>query len=212
MSPKAFRQAINDLGMELVAGHCDVFNDFARKVAEGAEAGLESLVCPWFGPQETMEGYQKAAATFNQCGALCAQQGLGFAYHHHDYSLRPLPGHARLPQKVMMEDTNPAWVSFEMDVYWVVVAGHDPVAWLTRYPDRWRMAHLKDKLPTENPADTFISTQLGEGTIDFQALLEPLQTAGVVHVLVEQERFDGISPLEACKKNAAYMRALLKLP
>jgi sugar phosphate isomerase/epimerase len=201
MAPGAFKTFVNDLGMEIVAGHCDVFKDFERKVAEAAEAGLRYLVCAWLGPNENLGFYQRAAERFNVCGELCRQAGLGFAYHNHDYSFLPVAG--RLPIELLMQETDPALVQFEMDIFWVVVAGHDPVEWLQKQPARWPLLHLKDRAdrPAGSPPE---STLLGQGTIDFAGILGGMEHTPA-YLIVEQEQFAGTTPLAAAEANARYL-------
>lgn len=201
MAPTAFKAFVNDLGMEIVAGHCDVFNDFERKVAEASEAGLRYLVCPWLGPNESLDFYQRAAERFNVCGELCRKAGLGFAYHNHDYSFQPVEG--RLPIALLMQETDPALVQFEMDLFWVVVAGHDPVEWWQKQAGRWPLLHLKDRAASAagSPPE---STLLGQGNIDFTDILRRISPSPE-YVIVEQEQFTGTQPMSAAAANARFV-------
>lgn len=205
MAPAGFKASAHGLGMEIVAGHCDVFNDFEMKVEIAVETGMRFLVCPWLGPNGSLDFYRQAAARFNYCGELCRQAGIGFAYHNHDYSFLPVEGIS--PIELFLQETDPALVSFEMDIFWVVAAGHDPGAWLRAYPERWPLVHVKDKAFTTQGSPPE-STRLGRGTIDFPSLLAG-QYPGIGWCIVEQEQFAADSPMEAAKANAAYMRSLL---
>ncbi len=80
---------------------------------------------------------------FNACGDICKKNGLKFAYHNHGYSFEQMEG--QLPQDILMQGTNKDTVDFEMDIYWVVTAGADPIAWLDKYPGRWKLCHVKDR-------------------------------------------------------------------
>jgi sugar phosphate isomerase/epimerase len=202
MAPAAFKTMVNGLGMEIVSAHCDVFTDFERKVEAAVEAGLQYLVCPWLGPNASLGFYQQAAERFNLCGELCQKAGIGFAYHNHDYSFLPVEG--RLPIELLMQETDPALVQFEMDIFWVVVAGHDPVEWLQKAPARWPLLHLKDRAvrPAGSPPE---STLLGQGDIDFAGILGRLEHPPA-YFIVEQEQFAGTTPLAAAQANARYMR------
>lgn len=205
MKPIDFKLFVNELGMEIVAGHCDVFKDFHQKVIEACAAGLQYLICPWLGPQDDLSGFKKAAGDFNQCGKICQDAGIGFAYHNHDYSFMPING--TIPMDLLMNETNPDWVSFEMDIYWVIIALHDPIKWLEKYPGRWPLVHLKDKMGIATD-DKFISTVLGKGVIDYQLMLPQLKKRQVKYLMVEQERFDLADPMTAAKLNAAYMQSI----
>jgi len=205
MKPQEFKSFLNDLGLDLIAGHCNIVEDFERKLDEAHQSGMKYVVCPWLGPQESPDKYKAAVDLFNTCGEKAHHAGLGFAYHNHDYSFKSIDG--IVPQQMFMESTNPAWVSFEMDIYWVVMAGEDPKSWLTKYTGRWPSVHVKDKanLITD---DKFISIELGKGTINYPSILDTCLKHNVDFFMVEQERFDTLSPLQAAKSNASFMMEL----
>lgn len=206
MSNTDFKKFMDDLGMNLVASHCDIFKDFEKKTTEAAAAGMQYLVCPWIGPQKTLDDYKKAADKFNQCGEICKKAGIRFAYHNHDYSFKPLE--EQIPQSVLMTETDPSLVDFEMDIYWVVTAGENPENWLTKYPNRFRLCHIKDRTGTPDADNGKNSVDLGAGIIPFEKILKSAFNNGMKYFLVEQEAYPGGSPLEAVKKNAEYLKKL----
>lgn len=199
MTNKEYDRYVTDLGMKMVSSHCDMNKNFEQKADEAAAIGMKYLICPYLGPNQSLDFYKKAAERFNECGAICAQRGLKFAYHNHDYSFKPVEG--QLPQDVMMQMTNKDTVDYEMDIYWVVAAGQDPVAWFKKYPNRFRLCHIKDKKGTE-------STTLGTGTIDFSPILKGGTENGLQYYIVEQEAYAGTTPVNAVQDNATYMKNL----
>lgn len=205
MGAKGFHDYITDLGMELVAGHCDVFTDFEMKAEQAASIGMKYLICPWLGAQPSLDAYKKVAEEFNKCGEITSNAGIGFAYHNHDYSFQQING--VLPQDILMQETHPTNVKFEMDIYWVAVAGHHPTQWLEKYPNRWPLVHFKDKAK-KLVEKKCVSTTLGNGTLDFQQLKQDCLSKGVNYILVEQEFFQGTTPMKAAELNAQYMRRL----
>lgn len=206
MTPSEFKRFVNDLGMTAVSSHCDIYKDFERKVDSAKEAGLSYLICPWLGPQTSMDAFRKAADKFNECGAICKKAGLRFAYHNHDYSFKPLEG--ELPQDVMMLRTDAGLVDYEMDMYWVVTAGQDPIVWMDKYPNRFRLSHIKDRRKAAPATDTNASVNLGTGSIDYAAIIKAAKEKGMTYLIVEQERYDGTTPLAAVEANAAFMKGL----
>ncbi|MCX8019182.1 MAG: sugar phosphate isomerase/epimerase [Chitinophagaceae bacterium] len=206
MRPKEFKNYINDLGMELIASHCNVFQDMEKKAAEAAEAGMKYLICPWIGPQKTMDDYKKMANRFNELGEICRKNGLRFAYHNHDYSFKPLEG--RIPQEILMQETEASLVDFEMDIYWVVTAGADPAEWLKKNKNRFRLSHVKDRSKNPVADNSKNSVDLGTGSIPFRKLLRTALRCGMEYFIVEQEAYPNGSPLEAVRKNAEYMKRL----
>jgi sugar phosphate isomerase/epimerase len=206
MSNTDFRKYMDDLNMKVVASHCDINKDFQKKAAEAAAIGIRYLICPWLGPQKSIDDFKKAAEKFNKCGEICKQEGILFAYHNHDYSFKPLEG--QVPQELMMNETDPALVDFEMDIYWVVVAKEDPEQWLKKYKNRFRLCHIKDRSKNPVADNGKNSVELGTGTINFNKILKTAKENGMQHFIVEQEAYPNGTPLEAVKADAAYMKKL----
>jgi sugar phosphate isomerase/epimerase len=204
MKPAEFKTFVEDLGMTLLASHCNVKENFEAKVEQAAEIGMEYLIDPYEGPQESLDDYRRMAERFNSLGELCKQHNLRFAYHNHDYTFKEVAG--EMPQDILLKQTNPELVDFELDIYWVVTAGADPEKYFREYPNRFRLCHVKDRLTEVAAAETNASTVLGKGTIDYPRILATARENGMQHYLVEQERFEGMTPLESSKLNAAYMQ------
>jgi len=114
-------------------------------------------------------------------------------YHNHDFEFKP-NGQGVVPMDYFLENTNPAWVNFQMDLFWVTTAGVDPVNYINKYPGRFKMWHVKDRDEQGRFAP------VGLGTIDFARILTYAQTSGLEYYIVEQDMvFDGMQPLEAIK-------------
>lgn len=206
MTNTDFKKYLDDLGMTMVSSHCDWQNDFETKAAQAGEIGLKYLLCPYLGPQASIDDFKRFAERFNECGEICKKNGLRFGYHNHDYSFKEVDG--QLPQDVMMNETDPSLVDFEMDIYWVVDAGADPEAWLEKYKGRFKLCHVKDRMKNADPTASNNSCTLGEGTIDFSKILKTAQKNGVEYNIVEQERYENTTPLQSAADNAAYMKKL----
>ena len=204
MSNKEFKTYMDELGLNFVASHCDMNKDFEKKAADAAEIGMKYLICPWLGPQKKMDDYKKFADTFNQKGEICKKNGIRFAYHNHAYSFEMLEG--QLPQDVMMNNTDPSLVDYEMDIYWVVTGNADPEVWMKKYKNRFRLCHVKDRI--RNTTEREASCDLGTGSIDYASILKTAKKNGMKYYIVEQERYDGTTPLKAAETDAAYMKKL----
>ena len=203
MKNTEFKKLMDDLGMKIVSSHCDHTSNFERKCAEAAEIGMKYLICPYIGPQKSIDDFKRYADTFNKAGEIAKKQGIRFAYHTHDYSFKPVDG--QLPQDIMMHDTDPALVDFEMDIYWVTAAGLDPVAYMKKYPNRFKLCHVKDYTTIPGGHESCI---LGKGTIDFKKVLHEGSKLGLAYYIVEQEAYTGTNELDAAKADAAYMKKL----
>jgi sugar phosphate isomerase/epimerase len=206
MTNKEFKKYMDELGMTIVSSHCNINNDFETKAAQAGEIGMKYLICPHLGVQKTIDDFKRAAEKFNACGEICKKNGLRFAYHNHGYSFVELEG--QLPQDVLMQNTNKNTVDFEMDIYWVVTAGADPIAWLNKYPGRFTLCHVKDRKKDADAKNTDASTDLGTGVIDFAKVLKAGSSKGLKYFIVEQERYDNSTPLKSAEVDAAYMKKL----
>lgn len=197
-----YKKYLDGIGMNMVSAHCDIHNDFEKKAAEAAEIGMEYLICPWIGPQKTVEDWKAVTDKFNDCGKICKDNGIKFAYHNHAYSFKAFSG--MIPHDFIMKNTDPELVDHEMDIYWVVTGGADPIEYLTKYANRFRLCHIKDRMADTD--EKMASTELGKGMIDFQKILKVAADNGMKYYIVEQERYDNGSPMESAEANAVYMK------
>ena len=206
MGHKEFKSYLDGLGLNFISSHCNPMENFEQKVAEAAEVGAKYLIAPWVGPQKSIEDFKRIADQFNKLGEVCRAGGLRFAYHNHDYSFVEVDG--LLPQDVMIEGTDPELVDFEMDMYWVVTGGHDPVEWMKKYPGRFKLCHVKDRTKGVSAEDRESTCVLGEGSINYPAILSDSKSYGMEYFIVEQEKYEGTTPIASAEANAKYMKAL----
>ena len=202
-----FKKYIDDLGIQMVSSHCNIHENFEEKAAQAAEAGLEYLICPYIGAQTSVEKWKEVTDKFNACGAICKKNGIRFAYHNHEYTFKAFSG--MMPQDFLMENTDPDLVDHQMDIYWVVTGGASPVDYLNKYPNRFRLCHVKDRMKTA-PADEMRATcDLGTGSIDFPSILKTASEKGMKYFIMEQERYDGSTPMKSAKVGAEYLKKLI---
>jgi sugar phosphate isomerase/epimerase len=187
-------------GLNPVSGHFQyeaLTKDLAGAVAEAKALGLKFAVCPWiphtpaiFGEAEA----KKAAADFNKFGEAFKAAGITFAYHIHGYEFKPLTeGGTETAFDVIVRETKPELVSFQMDVFWVVHPGLDPAKLLAKYGSRWSLMHLKD---IRKGARTGVYTgsaphtdnvPLGTGQVNWPAVLKEAAKVGVKYYFIEDE-------------------------
>ena len=206
MKNTEFKKLMDDLGMEIISSHCNIDKDFDRKANEAAEIGMKYLIDPYVGAQKNIDVFKKVADKFNERGATCKRAGLRFAYHNHDYPFVPIDG--QLPMDIMIQYSDPGMVDFEMDIYWVVTAGEDPIKWFQKYPNRFRLSHIKDRKKDTPLSDKDASCVAGQGEIDYVKILKTGKKSGLQYYIIEQEHFDGITTLEAAKANADYLKTI----
>lgn len=205
MDPKDFKKYLDDIGLEMVASHVNIHQNFEEKAAQAAAIGMDYLVCPFIGPQKSMDDWKKVTDKFNECGAICKKNGLRFAYHNHAYTFVPFSG--IMPHDFLMENTDPELVDHEMDIYWVVTGGADPIAYLEKYPNRFRLCHVKDRMKNAGE-ERSASCDLGTGVIDYPKILNVARKNGMKYFIMEQERYDGSTPLKSAATGAEYLKKL----
>ena len=126
----------------------------------------------------------KLAKQLNELGKACKLKGLKAGYHNHNFEFEKYGDETML--QILLDETDPALVDFEMDIYWVRFADNDPVEWFNKYKGRFTQWHIKD-LKTEPKKE---STEVGNGIIDFKALYAQRKVSGLKYAYVEQEAFE----------------------
>ena len=137
-----------------------------------------------------LENAKKAVEDFNRVGKKLKENGLTFAYHVHGYEFKPYKEGTLFDY--IAQNTNPEWVSFELDVLWAYHGGADPVALLNKYGDRWKLMHIKDlkkgvKGDHTGSTSTENDVAVGTGQIDIPAVLRAAKKAGIKHYFIEDE-------------------------
>lgn len=202
MKNTEFKKYVEDLGMSFISTHCEIDNGFEKKADEAAAIGMKYLIYNWPFSQQPMDEYRKKAEAFNKCGEICRKAGIRFAYHNYQSSFQMVDG--VFPHDLLMNETDSSLVDHQMDIYWVVAAGQDPEVWLKKYPDRFRLCHIKDRVKgTTKIEDT---CDLGTGSIDFPSILKTARKNGMQYYIVEQEHYPNSTQLKSAEANAEYMR------
>jgi sugar phosphate isomerase/epimerase len=209
MKNTEFKKYMDELGMQFISTHCNIDKDFERKADEAAEIGMKYLICPSLPAENKMtaDDYKKAASTFNQKGEICKSRGLRFAYHNHDQAFVQRPT-AFIAEEVLLKNTDPSLVDFEMDIYWVVTGGQDPINWIKNYPNRFTLCHIKDRKKNIPLSEREASVDVGTGSIDFPKILHVAKKYGMKYYIVEQEKYEGTTPLASAKADAEYLKKI----
>ena len=196
LPPKQYTAMLAARGIRGIGMHFpfERLRDQAEGVALEAKAlGLKYVGCPWVPHQGDFDEQtcRAAAAIFNRVGQVMAEHGLKFFYHVHGYEFQPY-GQGTLFD-LLMSETKPKLVRYELDIFWVVYPGQDPVKLFERYGKRWELVHLKDMkkaTPTglHSPwPDITADVALGSGQINLVALLRAAKKAGVKWYFIEDE-------------------------
>jgi len=196
LTPDQLKTQLAQRGIKAVSGHFPYkrFKDEPEAVALEAKAlGLEYAGCAWADHKGSLDEAQARdiAAVFNQAGAVLAKHGLKFFYHNHGFEFVK-HGDGTLMDLIMRE-TDPKLVSFQMDILWAVFPGQDPAKLLLKYPDRWKLIHLKDLkkgVATGSLAgktDVSNDVVLGTGQMNWTAILAAAKKVGVKYYFIEDE-------------------------
>lgn len=209
MNHRDFNKLANDNGLTLISSHyAGGAAGFEKTAAQAAEIGMKYLIYPWKGPQKTIDVFRRIADEFNGYGAICAKNGLRFGYHPHDYPYKPVDG--QLPIDILLANTDPKLVDFEMDFYYTVTEGQDPENYIKHYSPRFRLCHMRDVLKHRLPPGSTDESacDLGQGIINYPHLLSVCLANGMKYFLVEQSRFFQETPLQSAKFNIDYLKQL----
>jgi len=200
-SAKDFRKICNDLGMDITSTHCGINIENAQLVTEkAAEAGLEYLVLPSFNgrPEKTIDDFKKVAHEMNQIGEITKEAGITFGYHNHNFEFQPME--EKLPYDILLAETDPKLVTFQLDIYWVIKGGQKPEQYFEKHPGRFQMWHVKDM---GNDGDSCI---VGNGRINFKELLKQSKKAGLKRIIYEQESYSEGTPLFCAEQSCKYIQ------
>jgi sugar phosphate isomerase/epimerase len=150
--------------------------------------------------RKTLDDWKRHAATFNRAAAQAKSAGLRFAYHNHDFEFKAIDG--TRPYDILLKETDPSLVDFEMDIFWVVFGGANPIDLINQYPKRFALAHVKD---SSGPPDKKM-VDVGQGTIDFRSIFAQSDKAGFKHYFVEHDK--PADPIATITNSYKYLHAL----
>jgi sugar phosphate isomerase/epimerase len=174
--------------------------------------GVQYFTMAYIMPQARgdLDFYRKTADSMNHAGEVCKKAGLQFVYHNHAFEFGGKPGER--PIDIFHQRLDKKLVALEMDVFWVSVAGNDPVEMLNQWKGRVALLHLKDKdkdTPVQYnegvPKTAF--KEVGSGALNFTAILKAAPGAGVKHYFVEQDQTPG-DPLDSLRKSFEYIQSV----
>ena len=209
-SPQDVRALLDRLGLAAPSSHVGLDalqKDLAGQIRVARTVGHEfvtvpALMEPLTGRAVGADYWQRTAAEFNRVARALQAEGVGFAYHNHSFEFQPLAD-GRTGYDVLLAETDPALVRFELDLFWATFAGQDPVAMFQRHPGRYAMWHVKDmrgvaEARREAAAASGSAMQkmqgamarlaaVGTGELDFRRIFAAAQQAGLRHYFVEND-------------------------
>jgi sugar phosphate isomerase/epimerase len=199
LSAEEFSRQLKSRGITAVSAHIGydaLAKDLPDAIRTAKALGVKYVITAWIPHQGafTAEQARQAAADFNKWGEAFRAEGIRYGYHPHGYEFVPIASEGgKTPFDLLLENTKPELVCFEMDVFWVFHAGQDPAALLRKHPDRWLLMHVKD---IRKGAVTGLSTghaapidnvAVGTGQIDWTAVFKAADEIGLKEYFIEDE-------------------------
>jgi sugar phosphate isomerase/epimerase len=216
MTPEEFRKMCDARGLSIPSTGCgyDELTKDPMAIVKSAKAlGATYVMTAWI-PHErgkfNLENAKKAVADFNAGGKVLKENGLTFCYHTHGFEFQPYEDGTLLDY--IIKNTNPEYVSFEMDILWTYFGGGDPVALLKKYGKRFKLLHVKD-LRKGTPKDLTGGTSqendvaLGTGEIDIAGVIREANKLGIKHFFIEDE---SSRVTQQVPQSIAYLKSLKK--
>lgn len=216
-SGKEIKKILDDHGMSSPGTHTDLDTLEQNMGALGEAAsilGHKYVTLPAIPDdrRKTIDDYKRIAEAFNKIGAEAQKNGIRFGYHNHGYGIKPVDGVR--PLEIILKNTDPNLVFFEMDIFWTTCGGVDPIELLTKYPNRYKMLHLKDmKEKKQFTGDGGgmgdwmpmfpLMASAGDGVLDLQGIVKKAKEVGVEHFFVEQDMV--ANPQVALKRSSDYL-------
>jgi sugar phosphate isomerase/epimerase len=214
ISPQEYKKLCNARGINIPAIGAD-YKELVEHpdsiVYRAKILGSHYVMCAWIPHNDGLLSFddaKKAVADFNKIGKFLKDHGITFCYHAHGYEFQPYQNGTLLDY--IIRNTNPAWVSFEMDIFWIQFGGGNPTELLKKYGNRWKLMHLKDlkkgtrkDLTGQTSDDNDVG--LGTGEIDIPAILKQAKKIGIKHYFIEDESSNIIKQLP---QSISYLKSL----
>jgi sugar phosphate isomerase/epimerase len=206
LAPAEIKKIVDDLGMKLTSAHLghnisdnhDADLAWWQKATEThATAGLKYMIqpsAPLGGEGATVENLKRYGDYFNEVALITAGASIQFGYHNHNFEFENKVNGVPV-YDLLVENTSPNHVLFELDVYWIKIGGYEPVDYMKKYPNRIKVLHIKDK------------TSIGaQNTVDYKAIFDTAYANGIKDWYTEVEQYD-TTPVEDVKKSADFLNA-----
>ena len=214
MSPQEFKKLCNERGISIPstgAGYEQLVKNPDSVAYKAKLMGAKYVMCAWIPHDKgvlTLENAKKAVEDFNRAGKILKDSGLTFCYHAHGYEFQPHEDGTLLDY--IFKNTNPQYVSFEMDIMWIHFGGGDPAGLLRKYGDRWKLMHIKDlkkgaKKDLTGQTGPENDAIVGTGELDMPGILKEAKKVGIKHYFVEDESND---PVYQVPLSIKYLKSL----
>ena len=210
LTPAEFKKLLDANGLKAPSGHYGLGsyltdgNTDELKAAIAAAKVLKSeyVTIPWLDEsiRKSADDYKKIATRINTAGKMCKAAGIRLAYHNHNFEFEK---HGDTTgYEILLKGTDKNLVDFELDLYWVVRSGNDPLKLFKENPGRFTMWHVKD-MDKANPA---LNAEVGTGAINFKPIFAQAKLSGMKHFFVEHETNYKPNPMASVAASCAYIK------
>jgi sugar phosphate isomerase/epimerase len=221
-TPAEFKKLLGDLGLTMPSGHTvmtaqhwdTTTNDFTDAwkytVEDAAFMGQKYVISPWLDEKvrTDKDALKRAMEQFNKSGELCKKAGMKFGYHNHDFEFTTMVDGIRLFDYIL-QNTDPSLVAQQLDIGNMYGRENSAISLIKKYPGRFELMHVKDEVKSadKNEGTGYESTVLGKGVLPVKDVLkEAKKTGGTVHLIIEQESYQGMDPLDSVKIDLQTMK------
>jgi sugar phosphate isomerase/epimerase len=219
-SPKEFKKVLDDLGMKMPSGHTVLgpkhwdttkkdFTDLWKYTVEDAAVlGQQFVISPSLDKEyrETADHLKRFMDVFNQSGELCKKSGMKFGYHNHAFEFsEKLDG--KVVYDIILENTDPDLVIQQLDIGNLYNGGAKAIDIANKFPGRFQSMHVKDEVLSKSGDEKYESAVLGTGIVNVKEVIDiGRKSGGTIHFIIEQESYQGKTPMECMKENLAVMK------
>ncbi|MDR9458319.1 MAG: sugar phosphate isomerase/epimerase [Salegentibacter sp.] len=207
---REFKHMLSDYGLNSPSGHYSGgdyltgeknVSDFKYILDAANDMDQKYVIIPSIpgSLQKSTDGFKQSAEKLSQIGEMCRNQELKLAYHNHAFEFKDFNG--KNGMEIFLTEIDKDLIDFELDIYWVVRAGIDPISLFKKYPGRFKLWHIKDMMKI----DESLNTEIGAGSIDYKEIMAYTQTSGLEHLIIEQENFE-MDPFKSLSKSYTYIQ------
>jgi sugar phosphate isomerase/epimerase len=217
-----FKKLLNDLGLQMPSGHTvmtaqhwdNAKNDFTDvwkyTVEDAATLGQKYVISPWLDEslRHDTEGLKRFMDQFNKAGELCKKSNMKFGYHNHDFEFTTMVGDLRLFDYIL-QNTDASLVAQQLDIGNMYGRENSAISLINKYPGRFELMHVKDEIKSADKTEGtgYESTIIGKGVLPVKdVLLAAKKKGGTEHLIIEQESYQGIDPIDCVKIDLQTMK------
>jgi len=211
---KDIKREFKSAGIEIRSAHCSTgagtknkgtfANEWQMGVDVATELGIKHMVCPYLGATErkTIDGFKRTAELLNKSGEICKKSGIQLGYHNHAFEFESLEG--QIPFDILTNETDADLVKIELDIYWAVKAGQDPIQLFEKHSGRINQWHVKEMVIGGKGE----MTEVGNGRIDWANIFSQAKLSGMKNFYVEQDSNWTTTDVESLKTSFSYLKKL----